>query len=235
MPINKAIPTTLHNQSRAYVVVPSDQLARIGNSDAVAIWSYLLDKPQNWIPRRSDIMDRFGLGRHRYDKAIAELKQLGLVWIEETRNDQGQIVTRALCVSSDPRSENEQLGGDHPRSENPQVGKSDHLNRTDYLNMKELLQEPPANTRRKLQPDWLPSQELVERCINLGLTIEDPDFAVREFVDYWTNKTTARTNRGWDTTWINYVKMVNKKGMKHEKRTSTDLIAQDFERAFSGG
>lgn len=223
MPIEKVIPTTLANKGRHYVVVPSDSLQEITNSDAVAIWAYLLDKPATWIPRRTDIMNRFSLGRTRYDKAITELKALGLVWMEVEKNELGQIVTRHLCVTGDLRSENRQLGPETLRSENPHLGESDHLDKTELLNKKDSI-----------GADWFPREDLVKRAVKLGYLADNPEYRIKEFADYWAHKGNQRTQKGWDQTFLNYLKkFCSTPGVTNGKRNSTDLIADNFQSAYA--
>ncbi len=133
-----------------YVTLPPQIIQSIQDPIALAIWCYLQSQNQGWIIRRNDIMKKYGLGRIRYDKAVKELRSLGLVW-DEYRREKGKIVDRFMVCSNVPRieekalrSENLQDGdleassslsvGKPTINEKQQVGKSDHLINNQSIN-----------------------------------------------------------------------------------------------------
>jgi len=128
MTIHKTDVMAVRRVGQTYVVTPSETIRMIQNPDSLAILVYLLDQSQDWVIRRGQIMDRFNIGRDRYDHAMKHLKELGLAWIEVTRNAAGQILDRVLNVSASPVVESESPKVGKPTSrEKPQVGESDHL------------------------------------------------------------------------------------------------------------
>lgn len=79
MPIRKASAQDLFEEERTYVTVPSESITVLNNPDALAIYVYLLDKPEDWIIREKDICAKFGIGRRRYRDALAALRQADLL------------------------------------------------------------------------------------------------------------------------------------------------------------
>ena len=115
MPVNKVDGEMLRKNRVAYEVVPRDVVQQVKNPDALAIWIYLLTKPDNWVVRRTDIRRHFGLGMDRYSNAMRELREMGLVVSAaisdgKTGQLQGKVIWVNACVTEVP--------------ENPNVGKN---------------------------------------------------------------------------------------------------------------
>jgi len=72
----------------------------IDNLDQLAIWIYLVLRPDDWTVRPADIQQHFGIGRDRYQNAINGLKQRGLARWELLRTESGQITSRTLHIYS---------------------------------------------------------------------------------------------------------------------------------------
>ena len=125
MPINKETSARLVKQKIPYDIISRDVVQSITNPVALAIYTYLLTKPEGWTVRRTDILNHFdGLGRKSYDKAVAELKDKGLYWIAVIRDGSGQILDRTIMIEAIP---------DSPKAPKttvrlePQVGLGDHI------------------------------------------------------------------------------------------------------------
>jgi len=86
MPINKADFEILRKNRVPFEIIPRDVAQSISNPDALAIWVYLLTKPDNWIVRKEEIKTHFSLGRDRYSAAMKELRRLGLLVTAHVRN-----------------------------------------------------------------------------------------------------------------------------------------------------
>ena len=125
MPIHKETSARLVKQKVPYEIVSREVVQSIKNPVALAVYMYLLTKPESWTVRRTDILNHFdGLGRKSYDKAVAELKDKGLYWIAVIRDGSGQIVDRTIMIEAIP---------DSPKAPKttvrlePQVGLGDHI------------------------------------------------------------------------------------------------------------
>ena len=104
MSINKGNATRFVKESVPYDIISREIAQSVNNPVALAIWVYLQTKPDNWTPRRAEIMSHFdGLGRDRYDQALRELKGLGLVWVADTRDEKGRIIDRVMVCESLPK------------------------------------------------------------------------------------------------------------------------------------
>ena len=71
-----------------YSIIPNDIInnERLG-ADSVAVLIYLLSKPSNWIVKPSNIQNRFGFGKDKSYKVIADLIEQKYIVREEHRED----------------------------------------------------------------------------------------------------------------------------------------------------
>lgn len=104
MAVNRVSATLARRQQKPYTTLLNDTLDLIVEPIALAVYVYLQSKPSNWIVRRKDIMDRFNIGRDRYQGAVKHLIGLGLAEYEETRNEQGQLLGKSLIINYTPES-----------------------------------------------------------------------------------------------------------------------------------
>ena len=73
MPVSKHSATQLKRAGETYITLPSSTLRMIKNAVSLAILVYLLDQAEAWEVWRAHLMQRFSLGRDRYDKAMLNL------------------------------------------------------------------------------------------------------------------------------------------------------------------
>ena len=103
MPIKKVASARLVKQQVPYETVSRELVQSITNPVALAIWVYLLTKPEDWIVRRAEILAHFdGLGRPRYEKAMRELREMGLVWTHVVQDEAGKITDSVMVVEALP-------------------------------------------------------------------------------------------------------------------------------------
>lgn len=126
MAIQKQSATTLRKIDIPYSVFPTTVLNQIKNTDALAVWTYLLSKNEGWIIRMQDIQNHFNIGRDKARNAVKYLEEMGLVWREQKKNDKGHILDNNIVCSSVPRSVAEALSELRP-PENPSPGETDRL------------------------------------------------------------------------------------------------------------
>ncbi|MCX5508361.1 DNA-binding domain-containing protein [Pseudomonas sp. BJa3] len=101
--VEKATPTTFHAKQAPYSSLSNDVVAMIINPDALAIWTYLQTRSSDWKVIGSHLQDRFAIGRERYSKAMACLKDLGLVSHEVVREEgTGKVLGRRVIVHYEP-------------------------------------------------------------------------------------------------------------------------------------
>ncbi|RME56845.1 hypothetical protein D6779_09920 [Candidatus Parcubacteria bacterium] len=145
MPVNKVDGLVLRKGRIAFDIIPRSTVDAIGSAEALAIWTYLITRPENWVVKRNDIMKRLGLGRDRYARAMRELTDLGLIQTTVSRNDDGTLAGRMITVN--PIQPNIQVSD---MSEIPTFGKSAHL-KNKGLNKK---QKNVGNNRSTRFNDW---------------------------------------------------------------------------------
>jgi len=123
MGIKKETPTKLKITGDTYIVLPSKTLSLLKNTNAIAILAYLLDKPADWVVRKTDICNRFDLSRRKYTDAMKELISTGLCTREFVQGKDGRLsgtilhVSGCPIVSSSVSTEDTKTGsvGDPPR------------------------------------------------------------------------------------------------------------------------
>ncbi len=101
--VEKATATTFHAKQAPYSSLSNDVVAMIINPDALAIWTYLQTRSSDWKVIGSHLQDRFSIGRERYSRAMACLKDLGLVSHEVVREEgTGKVLGRRVIVHYEP-------------------------------------------------------------------------------------------------------------------------------------
>jgi len=178
--IDRMTPGELHELKLTYPVLPSVTLAALAaakSSDGIAIMMYLLDKPQDWVVRRSDVMKQLGLGRIRFDRARGILERLGLWESEPVQREVGghysgrevrvSAITEELIEATEANETvlvagNQHMVSDHmlkaPCSETRQVGKSDHLHITESLNITESFTQSSDDDLSDNEITTIPSE-----------------------------------------------------------------------------
>ena len=122
MPIMKETSARLVKESVPYEIVSRDVVQSITNPCALAIYTYLMTLPANWVVRRKHIIEHFdGLGRERYDAAMKQLKELGVVWVYSSKDAVGQFTDNVIVVETVPKV------GKPALRETPTLGKTDHI------------------------------------------------------------------------------------------------------------
>jgi len=135
-----------------YVTLTPHVLEDIRDPIACSIWCYLQSQSAGWIIRRTDIMNRWSLGRTRYDKAMKELRSLGLVW-DVYEREGGKITNRYMVCSNLPESAEKGL-----RPENV------HLSDVQTLKAgKRTINKTPQDG----EPDQLSNNQLTNKLSNI--------------------------------------------------------------------
>jgi hypothetical protein len=125
MPIVKETSARLYKRNITHDAISREVAQSITNPVALAIYTYLLTKPEAWVVRRQEIFDHFGIGRHSYDKAMNMLKDMGLVWVADVRGDDGRLMGKQIVVEQTPSATPNCMIS--RKSAEPTVGSSDHL------------------------------------------------------------------------------------------------------------
>lgn len=181
-----------HQNQIPYEMVSRDVAQSITNPNAMAIWLYLLTKPEDWIVRRSEIKSHFSLGDQSYSKAINYLYDSKLCKREVIQGDKGKIANTVIHVYSTPYEQLTVL------TENPEHGEA-VLRETSTLKENRLTTEeevdteiadidmPALPTESKSQPNC-PHKEL------LALWQQIIPETVQHNPQEWTTGRTGYTN-----------------------------------------
>ena len=130
--------SSLHKPDK-FVTIDSDALKLIQDPVAVAIWVYLLDKPEDWTVRAQDICNRFDIGRDRVTKAFKCLKLVGVLEDRLIKSDTGVIVGRKFFIYTSPHVTENPCYGKNLVTEKPKQGKNRPLHNTDLLHNTDIL------------------------------------------------------------------------------------------------
>jgi hypothetical protein len=84
-----------------FAVLPQDSLDAIRQSDAIAMWAYLMSRPEHWVVRPAQVKERLGIGQDRYAKAARHLREVGLLETVANRDASGQVSGRTIVVYSE--------------------------------------------------------------------------------------------------------------------------------------
>lgn len=107
-----------HQNEIPYEMVSREVAQSIANPNALAIWLYLLTKPEDWIVRRTDIKKHFSIGDVGYKKAVDQLVALGLFHKEFIRSDSGLFTDSIIHIYpipnriADNRNSGESVNGE---------------------------------------------------------------------------------------------------------------------------
>jgi hypothetical protein len=126
MPVQKENATKLRKFGYNFESIPRQVVEQITNPVALAYYTYLLTRPDDWVVRRSHLMDHFGVGRDRHGAAMKQLREIGVVWFQDERNAKGQILERLLMIGAIPVDDLPKVGKPTIRGSQPE-SKTDHL------------------------------------------------------------------------------------------------------------
>lgn len=177
MPINKER-ERFAQEKLPFEIVSRDVVQRIESPDALALWVYLLTLPPNWVPRREQLRERWGLGRGRYGKAMQELRELGLVWDAIVRDGQGRFIEKVMTVQAIMDEQRAHLCAGKPASRATHLdGETDHLKNKISIKEKDNTRAL-KNERAQQFKDWwstYPKKMGKGRALKLFLKLSDSD------------------------------------------------------------
>ena len=122
MSIIKCTPEICQAENRSYTTIQNEVLDLIQDELALSIFIYMQSKPENWIPRMTDLMKRWGRGRDRTQKAINHLKALGLWHVKTVHDEKGHFQEKKVVVLY--RAKAAETKGSNRSPEKPSDGKS---------------------------------------------------------------------------------------------------------------
>lgn len=187
MSIYNTSASELRRKGAHYTVLPNHVLKSINSADALAIWAYLQSQSEGYIVRPSHIQQHLDIGEIRYAKAMTILRRMGLVSVQQQRNEQGHIIGNYIDCYSEPSTEtpeNPDLGKNQS-PENPESGKTTPLIKDQGFNQESKEQSSTAQsagadhaTRARKSP--ISMKTWLTNCEQNGeepITEDDPIFA----------------------------------------------------------
>ena len=115
---------TIHKIKKHQDQIPYEMVSRqvaqsVENPTALAIWLYQLTKPENWVVRRTDIKNHFGIGDVSYKNAVDDLERLGLYHKQTIKTENGRFADTLINIYSLPKIN---PIADNPNSDEPEAG-----------------------------------------------------------------------------------------------------------------
>ncbi|AQS50534.1 hypothetical protein PAEH1_01390 [Paenalcaligenes hominis] len=169
--IKKGSATLFHATGKPYSTISNKAVDAITNPDALAIWTFLQTKDNNWTVIGTWLQKRFGIGRDRYSRAMSHLEALGLIKYETNRcKETGKLAGRRIIVNFEPviteMPENPQVGESTVRS----TDKSENLQQPikDFIPIKES-----TNNSLSSKPDNAPGDEKPDSTVQVCKRVID--------------------------------------------------------------
>ena len=208
--IKKPTQTEFFKEDIPYDIYSREVVQSIRDPVALGMYCYLMSKPANWVPCRAHLMEHFDIGRDRYQKAMNDLKQMGLVYALTIRNGQGQVLGTRLCVEARGRTE----GRVSHSSVKPAAGSADGRLTRPIID-KEIIKDTESNkdkeSKRPPKKKFVPPT--LEDCIAYATERNATAYA-KDFFDYYSvgewHDMYGNKIQNWKQKFLNYVKREKK-------------------------
>lgn len=145
------MPISKFTKYSSWEAIPRSTAQEIRNSDALALWVYLITQPPTWEPREMQIRGHFGWGYDKYRKAMGCLKDRGLANWEIIRSENGRITTKHLHIYAEAN------GRENQRQAQPTASKPDDLYKTETTEKTETEEKITTLSGR---PDQTPKPKI---------------------------------------------------------------------------
>jgi hypothetical protein len=150
-----------HQNEIPYEMVSREVAQSITNPNALAIWLYLLTKPEDWIVRRTDIKKHFSIGDVGYKKAIDHLVELGLFHKEFVRSESGLFTDSIIHIYPVPNRIADNRIADNRNSDKSIDGEPDNRI-TSTLKENRLFKEEEIYTEKNAKRTVCPYEDIRE-------------------------------------------------------------------------
>ena len=94
-------------------------------TSALGVLIYLLSKPDDWVVRKGELRDRFGVGDHVIQGWMRQLREAGYAVLEPLKSPTGAFIGKGYLISAEPmetpdlstdEDEGEPVAGDDPEA-----------------------------------------------------------------------------------------------------------------------
>lgn len=205
MPIRKEDGYRLIQAGISYTTLTNDAINIIKNPVAMAIWVHLCSKPKDWVVRRSELMERFSIGRDKYQEAMRELRILGLVWDYQIRLPDGNFSDRGVFCCNALGMDGLKTRSTNGEPDLPEDGKIE-LPLIRPLSNKRLPTKKRLTTKEVstvIVENWWPSKSVTQDLVMNHLYDQEwIENQVPSFVAYWLDRGEERTS--WNSLFIQH-------------------------------
>jgi hypothetical protein len=148
--LDKKSCSRLVKEQTGFTQLSTFSIQNIKSMEALGLWTYLLSLPDNWVIRRSQLRDHFGIGKDKLKKAFDVLIKLFLVEEIALRDEKGHFIGNITKV-------NQGIPNFTPEAENPQADFPDAVKPTttndiDIKNNISLQKELLKNEKKEEDP-----------------------------------------------------------------------------------
>ena len=183
------------NLQENFAVLPNEMINDEKlTSDALAVLVYLLSKPNDWQVRPTNLRNRFGWGKDKVYRILANLEQLGYMRRESARNDGQFAETRYFVMDS-------------PCPHFPDTGKPDPVFKDTYKEQKEQKTDITKSNKlqrqkKQLLMGWVPDTEDKTYATDRGLDWNDVLEDIRIWNEQGGNKAAYASLKAFWQGWV---------------------------------
>jgi hypothetical protein len=132
-----------HQDQIPYDMVSREVVQSITNPIALAIWVYLQSQAEDWDVIESHIRKHFAIGQRKYQKAMKELKELGLYDVIFHKNDNNQFTGNHFHVYHSP------VSAFSAGAETRRCGNVTYIKEEETIKEEESIKEKDISTQMK--------------------------------------------------------------------------------------
>ena len=183
------------NLQENFAVLPNEMINDENlTSDALAVLVYLLSKPNDWQVRPTNLRNRFGWGKDKVYRILANLEQLGYMRRESARNEGQFAETRYFVMDS-------------PCPHFPDTGKPDPVFEDTYKEQKEQKTDITKSNKlqrqkKQLLVDWMPDTEDKVYATDRGLDWQEVLEDIRIWNEQGGNKAAYASLKAFWQGWV---------------------------------
>jgi len=90
--------TKLKKATTPYEQIDRETIQAFKDPIALAIWVYLLSKPENWEVNTTEIKNHFNISEAKRLKAFKEMRELGLYEVKRIKDNKGQFISSHFFI-----------------------------------------------------------------------------------------------------------------------------------------
>ena len=183
------------NLQENFAILPNEMINDENlTSDALAVLVYLLSKPNDWQVRPTNLRNRFGWGKDKVYRVLANLEQLGYMRRESARND-GQFAETRYFVMDSPCPQKPDTG--LPDTENKDTYKEQKKQKTDITKSNKLQRQ-----KKQLLLGWVPDTEDKVYATDRGLDWQEVLEDIRIWNEQSGNKAAYASLKAFWQGWV---------------------------------